>query len=46
MSVLFAAGHSIGGLFAGPGQFAITNVTIGTDREFISVTFVQVSHVQ
>ena len=32
--------------FAGPGQFTITSVTIGTDRDFISVTFVQVSHVR
>ena len=46
VSIPFAASHSIGGPFAGPGQFTIISVTIGTDHEFISVTFVQVSHVR
>ena len=33
-------------IFAGPGQFTITSVTVGAGRDLINVTFVQVSHVK
>ena len=31
--------------FLGPGQFTITSVIIGVDRDLINVTYVQVRHV-
>ena len=32
-------------IFSGPGQFTITGVPIGTDRDLIKVTYMEVSRV-
>ena len=32
-------------IFSGPGQFTITSVSIGADRNLINVTYMEVSHV-
>ena len=48
LASLFAANYPfflLEVIFSGPGQFTITSVSIGANRDFIDVTYMEVSRV-